>query len=247
MIQNHPKFTIYPAIDLRKGQVVRLRQGDPDRQTIYSNAPVEITQTWLKAGSKWLHVVNLDGAFEEDANPNLNTLKTISKLAAKMNANLQFGGGLRSLKQIKAALDLGVTRVILGTMAVHQPDLVAQAVSQFGSAAIGAGIDAWNGNVKIRGWLESASLSPLELARRMAAIGVRTLVYTNIKRDGVGTGVDVATALAMLKTTDLTVIASGGVATLEDIERVKASGLQGVIIGRALYEGHIDLKEALAC
>ena len=246
-MQNHPKFTIYPAIDLRKGQVVRLIQGDPKQQTIYSTDPGEITRTWLQAGLKWLHVINLDGAFEEDQNPNLKALKTIAKIGGAMNANIQFGGGLRSLEQIEAALNLGIKRVILGTVATHQPELVTQAIKYFGREAIGIGIDAWNGIVKIRGWMKSAYISPLELAHRMADIGVKTLIFTNIKRDGVGTGVDIDATLTLSEATGLSVIASGGVATLEDIETVKASGLAGVIIGRALYEGQIDIKEALAC
>ena len=241
------QFTIYPAIDLRKGQVVRLEQGDPDRQITYNLDPGQVARSWLQAGAAWLHVVNLDGAFEEDSNPNLAALSHITQAAAEMDAEVQFGGGVRTLDQIRGALDMGVTRVILGTAAACHPEIIAQALDQFGPDSIGVGIDARNGVVKVRGWVASASISPLELGHQMAKLGVKTLVYTNIARDGVGTGVDVAATLELSQTTGLDVIASGGVATLEDVNQVKAAGLPGVIIGRALYDGRIDLSEALAC
>ena len=240
-------FDIYPAIDLRNGEVVRLRQGDPARQTTYNRDPAASAQAWAQAGARWLHVVNLDGALEADPTRNLAALAQVVAAAAALGVKVQFGGGVRSLEAIAAALDLGVTRLILGTAAAQDPEMAAQAVSRFGPESIGVGIDARDGQVKIRGWQQAVPLTPIDLGTRMAGCGVQTLVYTNIARDGVGTGVDVEGTAALAEASGLAVIASGGVASLEDVRLVRAAGLPGVIIGRALYEGEIDLKEALAC
>lgn len=242
-------FTIYPAIDLRDGQVVRLMQGDPERETRYGSDPAGVARRWLAAGAEWLHVVNLDGAFGDRDARNRQALRAIQSAvaAAGTETKVQFGGGLRSLDDVAQALALGVTRVILGTVAVEAPDVVAAAVQRFGAQRIGVGIDARDERVRVRGWTEETALDPVALGQRLHQQGVRSIVYTNIARDGAGTGVDVAATQRLAEATGLDVIASGGVATLEDVRRVREAGLAGVIIGRALYEGQVDLEEALTC
>jgi len=236
-------FTVFPAIDLRGGRVVRLRQGDPNRQTVYDDHPESVAARWLDAGARWLHVVNLDGAFETPDAANRRALKRI----LARGGNVQFGGGVRSLEAIADLLALGVRRVVLGTAAVENPDLVAQAVARFGADAIAVGIDARDGVVRTRGWTQAASLTALELARQLARLGLETVIHTDIARDGVGTGVNVEASRALAEATGLAVITSGGVASLEDVCRAREAGLAGVVIGRALYEGQIDLQEALSC
>ncbi len=239
-------FTIFPAIDLRGGKVVRLKQGDPARQTTYANDPAAIARRWLDAGARWLHVVNLDGAFGERGTANQKALGDILSEVAEQ-AQVQFGGGVRTLAAVESALALGVGRVVLGTVAVENPSLVEQAIKRFGAQRIVAGIDARQGRVRIRGWEDDSGVDTLTLGTRLFQQGVRTVVFTDIARDGVGSGVNVQATRNLAKSTGLSVIASGGVATLEDVQRVRRAGLAGVIIGRALYEGQIDLEEALQC
>ncbi len=234
------KFTLYPAIDLREGRVVRLRQGDPSKETQYGHDPLAVAERWRLAGADWLHVVNLDGAFGESGQANQEALKRI--LTAGLP--VQFGGGLRDLASIRQAFDLGVTRVVLGTVAVENPALAASALADFGAERIALGIDARDGIVQIRGWRTAAPLLAADLAQRWADQGGRWLVFTDIARDGVGTGINLAATVALAHATGLQVIASGGVASLEDVRQVYQAGLSGVIIGRALYEGHIRLEEA---
>jgi len=240
-------FILYPAIDLRNGEVVRLKQGDPTQQTTYGYDPGSTARRWIEAGAQWLHVVNLDGAFGESSGRNLLALSAIVEVAAGSNVQVQFGGGLRTLKDLESALTLGVTRTILGTSAAQKPEIIGQAVSRFGPQAVSVGVDARDGIVKIQGWQESGSLTALELGVKAAASGIQTIVYTNIARDGVGTGVDLEGTKILAAETGLVVIASGGVASISDIALVREAGLPGVIIGRALYEGQVDLIEALRC
>ena len=242
-------FAVFPAIDLRAGQVVRLSQGDPTRQTVYGTDPGDVARAWLAAGARWLHVVNLDGAFGAEETKNREGLGAILEAitGAGGGARVQLGGGLRSLADVERALALGVERAILGTLAIEAPQVVREAIARFGAERVGVGIDARAGRVRVRGWVQETPVDPLSLGQELYGLGVRTVVFTNIARDGVGTGVDVATTQRLAEATGLCVIASGGVASLEDVRRVRAAGLSGVIIGRALYEGQIDLQEALAC
>ena len=235
-------FTVYPAIDLRQGRVVRLSQGDPDRETSYANQPLSVAQRWQHAGATWLHVVNLDGAFGEKGLENMRALAEITKT----NLHVQFGGGLRSIASIQSALDVGVKRVVLGTIAVQNPSLVERALSQYGADRLTLGIDARDGVVNVSGWQESTQLKAVDLALRWADMGGKWLVFTDISRDGMGSGVNVEATSTLAKQTGLNVIASGGVGKLADVNRVKKADLSGVIIGRALYEGHVDLEQALA-
>lgn len=237
-------FTIFPAIDLRRGQVVRLQYGDPDRQTTFGDDPTAVARRWLAAGASWLHVVNLDGAFDEAGAANWRVLPALTALGA----NVQFGGGMRSLADLERALNAGVSRVVLGTAAIENPALVEEAVQRFGAARIAAGIDARNGHVKTRGWQTDTAVSPVELAHNMKERGVTTIIYTDISRDGVLTGVNVEATAALARNAGLHVIASGGVAALDDVRRLlphAPGGVTGVIIGRALYEGKVDLKTAV--
>jgi phosphoribosylformimino-5-aminoimidazole carboxamide ribotide isomerase len=242
-------FTIYPAIDLRKGRVVRLMQGDPTRQTDYYDDPAVAARRWLEAGARWLHVVNLDGAFGESGDKNLAALEAILETAAGFTptALVQFGGGLRSLENIQRALTVGVSRVMLGTMAVENPDLAARALSQYGPERIGLAMDARDGEVQVRGWQSGAGLDPLSLGRQFYEMGLRTCAYTDVNRDGGGAGINLAATERFARATGLAVIASGGADSLEDVRLARGAGLSGIIIGRALYEGRIDLQEALAC
>ncbi len=232
---------IYPAIDLRGGKVVRLKEGDPARMTSYSDDPAEMARKWLGMGAGWLHVVNLDGAFGESDRANRVALESILKLGA----HVQFGGGMRSLDAIEHALDLGVSRVVLGTIAIEKPDIVADALKKFGAEKIAVGIDARDGLVRVRGWKDNSGVSAVDLALQMRTVGLGTIIFTDVSRDGLGSGLNIAATKELSEKSGLDVIASGGVHTIEDVIAAKEAGLAGVIIGRALYEGTIDLKSAL--
>lgn len=248
-------FTVYPAIDLRGGKVVRLVQGDPGRQTIYGDDPADAARRWLQAGAAWLHVVNLDGAFGEAGSENLAALQRIlqetararTETQARPAAQVQFGGGLRSLEAVAVALDLGVARVLLGTAAVEQPGLVVEALDHYGPERIGVAIDVRGGSVQVRGWQSGSDQGPDALGRRCAELGVRHAVYTRIERDGGGQGADLADTQRFAWASGLAVIASGGVNSLEDVRQARRLGLSGIITGRALYAGTFRLQEALQC
>jgi phosphoribosylformimino-5-aminoimidazole carboxamide ribotide isomerase len=234
---------IYPAIDLRAGSVVRLRHGDPAQQTTFNHDPTAVAHRWAAAGARWLHVVNLDGALEETAaTTNLTTLAAITQVGPKV----QFGGGLRSLADIERALDLGVSRIVLGTIAVTDPDLLHQAIQHFGPDKIAVGLDARDGRIQIRGWQTDSGLDLIQLGRQVRAARVTTVIHTDIARDGDLTGVNGRAASQLAQATGLHVIASGGVAGPADLRHLRTlPGITGVIIGRALYEGKINLEEVL--
>ena len=237
-------FIIYPAIDLRHGRVVRLQYGDATKETVFGDDPTAMGQRWREAGATWLHVVNLDGAFAEAGAANWAILPQLTALGAQV----QFGGGIRTLADVARALDAGVSRVILGTAAIETPDLLVQAITKFGAAKIAVGIDAREGRVKTRGWVQDTAVSPLTLAQQMKTLGVQTVIYTDISRDGVLTGVNAAATAELAQATGLPIIASGGVATLDDILRcyaLSSQGVAGVIVGRALYDGRVDLRQAV--
>ncbi len=232
---------IYPAIDLRGGQVVRLKEGDPNRQTIFSNSPLDIAQRWHDEGATWMHMVNLDGAFGE-ASQNLNILKQV----ASKNVNVQFGGGLRSLVDIETALELGAKRVVLGTIAIKQPSIVEEAVHRFGAEYVCVGLDAKDGKIATHGWQTLSDLTPIELGQKMVEMGVKHALYTDVSRDGLLSGVNVTDTVALAEKTHLHVIASGGVSTLDDIRQLRDSGrVAGAIIGMALYTGQFTLADAI--
>jgi phosphoribosylformimino-5-aminoimidazole carboxamide ribotide isomerase len=199
----------------------------------------------LEAGARWLHVVNLDGAFGENQAANREALRAILRTASEFPANVQFGGGIRSLDAVEEAVDLGVRRVILGTVAAEQPEIVGGAIQTFGPEKIAAGIDARDGLVRVRGWKEGSGLSAVDLALQLKKTGVRTIIFTDIRRDGLGSGLNIDATRALAEATGLDVIASGGVHTVEDVTGAREAGLAGTIIGRALYEGTIDIRQAL--
>jgi phosphoribosylformimino-5-aminoimidazole carboxamide ribotide isomerase len=242
---NEQKFCVFPAIDLRHGQVVRLKEGDPNRQTAYSNDPAATAERWLSAGATWLHVVNLDGAFEQADGSNRAALQAILEVAAAKGARVQFGGGLRSLEGVERVLELGVSRAILGTLAVEQPEVLAAGLARWGGEQIGASLDARDGMVQVRGWQQATPLSALDAAKSLKAAGLVYLVFTDIARDGLQSGLNMAATTQLAQTSGLEVIASGGVRDAEDIHAARAAGLAGAIIGRALYEGTLRLEEVL--
>jgi phosphoribosylformimino-5-aminoimidazole carboxamide ribotide isomerase len=241
-------FVIFPAIDLRQGRVVRLAQGDPSRETTYSLDPAWVAQEWEAAGARWLHVVNLDGAFGEVGEGATTESGNQQALAGILQSSLsvQFGGGLRDYASVARALELGVSRVVLGTAFVEDPNFVTAALADFGPERVAVGIDAREGVAQIRGWRDTTAVQATELAQRWADLGGRWLIFTDISRDGMGSGVNVEATVALARETGLAVVASGGVRTLADVRRVRDAGLAGVIIGRALYEGQVRLEDALA-
>ena len=234
-------WNIYPAIALRRGRVVRLKQGDPDRETQYADDPLHVARRWQAGGTQWLHVVNLDGALDESGKQNLAALERVLTTGLKV----QFGGGMRDLDSIRQALDLGVSRAVIGTAAVENPALVQAALAEFGPEHIALGLDARDGIVRTHGWKEDTGITVVEMGQQWAEKGVRWVIFTDVSRDGMGTGLNLDATVELAQTTGMHVIASGGVASLEDVQRTHEVGLSGVIIGRALYEGSVVLEEAL--
>jgi phosphoribosylformimino-5-aminoimidazole carboxamide ribotide isomerase len=235
-------MNIYPAIDLRRGQVVRLRYGDPNQLTTYSDNPIETARRWAEAGAQWIHVVNLDGAFGDEAAAAIN--RALLQSLAAVGPQIQFGGGLRSLADIEAALSGGAARVVIGTLAIEQPDVLREAVEQFGADRVVAGLDAQRGRVKTRGWQSDGGGDPISIGRQFRSAGVNLVVHTDIGRDGDLAGVNETASAELARETGLQVIASGGVSSIEDVLPLnRVAGIDGVIIGRALYSGAIDLQE----
>src|SRR6185436_2589908 len=206
------EFIIYPAIDMRGGKVVRLAQGDLARQTVYGDDPAEIARRWLADGAAWLHVVNLDGSFGEADAANARALVQIVTTGARV----QLGGGLRSLADVERVLDLGIARAIVGTAAVENPEMVREAVARFGAERVGVGIDAWDGRVRVRGWVEDTGIDMVALGTRLYDNGTRIAVFTDVARDGIGDGVNVEATAELARATGLRTIASGGVASIDD-------------------------------
>lgn len=232
---------VYPAIDLRAGQVVRLREGDPNQQTTFSDDPVMTARRWIDQGAAWLHVVNLDGTFAQ-ANRNIAVLEQIAALGTPV----QFGGGLRAMTDIDEAFAHGAARVILGTVAVEQPQIVEQALARCGAERVCIGLDARDGRVATHGWQQASTETPLTLGTHWAARGVRHALYTDVSRDGLLGGVNVEATAELARQTGLSLIASGGVSSLDDIRALAATGeIAGVVIGIALYTGRITLPEAI--
>ncbi len=241
----HATFTLYPAIDLHRGHVVRLAQGDLNRQTVYAHDPAAMAEKWLHEGATWLHVVNLDGAFGQEDRANQEALQAILRVAAAHRARVQFGGGLRTLEAVARALEMGVARVVLGTLAARQPEAVAEALRRWGAERLAVGIDAREGHVQVSGWVEDTALEATAFARRLADMGLRTVIFTDIARDGLQTGLALEATVALQQASGMDVIASGGVASLDDVRAAQRAGLAGVIVGRALYEGAFRVSDAL--
>jgi phosphoribosylformimino-5-aminoimidazole carboxamide ribotide isomerase len=236
------RFTLYPAIDLKDGQAVRLLQGRMADATVFNPDPADAARRWVAEGAPWLHVVDLNGAFA-GASQNLPAVKAIVA-ATGGTVPVQLGGGLRSLEAMAAALEAGVTRVIIGTKAL-EGDLVAQAVRRFGADRVVVGIDAKGGMVATEGWVNVSAIRATELAEAVRQAGVRTIIYTDISKDGMMAGPNFA-EMELMGRTGVQIIASGGVSSLDDIRRLMAiPGVSGAILGKAIYTGAVDLKEAL--
>ncbi len=219
------------------------KEGNPGRQTLYSTYPALTAENWLKAGAAWLHVINLDGAFGEDDAANQSMLEAILEVANRWQANVQFGGGLRALPVIESVLKAGVRRVVLGTLAIEHPQILPDLIQTYGPDRIAASLDAREGKVRVHGWQSSTTITTLEAALEFRRAGLRWLVYTDIARDGLLTGLNTSAALALAQATGLEIIASGGVAGWDDIHAAHNAGLAGVIVGKALYEGAFNPLE----
>ena len=241
------EFTIFPAIDLRHGQVVRLQRGDPARQTVYDSDPAQTALRWLVAGARWLHVVNLDASFGEPDPENQSTISAILSTATQHipKGQIQLGGGLRSPTAVERAFSAGVSRTVLGTWAILQSQVTASLIARWGAARIAISLDAEDGKVKVQGWTKQTGLDVLDLALQLKDMGLKWLIFTDIARDGLGAGLNLAKTIAIAERTALCVIASGGVHSLEDVNAVRTAGLAGVIVGRALYDGSIDAGHLL--
>lgn len=235
---------IFPAIDIRGGKCVRLTEGRFDQETVFADNPVDMALRWVQEGAEFLHVVDLDGAL---AGKSVN-LAVVKAIAQSIKIPIQLGGGIRTLDNIDQVLQLGVQRVILGSVAVRQPELVKAACRQYGERIV-VGIDARDGQVAVDGWGITGGIGAEELAQKMAAAGVARIIYTDISRDGTLSGVNVPATAALARAAGIPVIASGGVCGLADIMAVKAAegaGIEGVIVGKAIYTGSLSLPEAIA-
>jgi phosphoribosylformimino-5-aminoimidazole carboxamide ribotide isomerase len=247
---------IFAAIDLKNGKCVRLTQGNPDAETIYSEDPAAIAETWETIGTDWLHVVNLDGAFgySSEAAKNVDALQAILD---RVSVPVQFGGGLRSPEDVDRALNMGVSRVVIGSMAADRPRQMIDILAAYGPEQIALGLDVRDGKVATHGWRQLADTNALELVKIIQTAGLKHVIYTDIARDGMLSGVNLESTVALAQAGAASenpahhfkVILSGGVASLDDVRRVKAEeamGIEGLIIGKALYAGRVDLAEAIS-
>ncbi|MCA9881109.1 MAG: 1-(5-phosphoribosyl)-5-[(5-phosphoribosylamino)methylideneamino]imidazole-4-carboxamide isomerase [Thermomicrobiales bacterium] len=232
---------IYPAIDLRGGRCVRLVEGDFSRETVFDADPAAAARRWADAGAEWLHVVDLDGAV---AGEPVN-LPAIAAIRAAVDIPIQLGGGLRTLTHLENAFAAGITRTILGTVALQQPELLSTAVARWGGA-VAVGLDARDGKLATRGWLDQSDALAVDVARTLADAGVQHFIFTDIRRDGTLAGPNLESLAELISAVAAGVIASGGVGTLADIEAAREVGSSGAIVGRALYDGRVDLAEAIA-
>ena len=232
---------LYPAIDMKNGQCVRLRQGAFKDITIYSDAPEKVAAHWQEKGASFLHLVDLDGAL---AGYSVNE-EVIRRIADTVSIPIEIGGGIRSKEAVERMLDLGVRRVIIGTKAAEHPEFLRDMVRTFGEEAIVAGVDAKDGMVAVEGWEKVSSLTARDLCLTMKEYGVRHIVYTDISRDGMLSGPNVEATRTLTEETGLDIIASGGVSCMEDLKCLHEAGIRGAIIGKALYENRIDLAEAV--
>lgn len=237
-------FIIYPAIDIRGGKCVRLVQGDYSQETVYNDSPLAAAKAWEEQGGRFIHLVDLDGA---KAGHPVNDA-VIGEIASQLNVPVQVGGGLRKLADVERLLGLGVSRVIIGTAAIEDREFTEQVLGKYGDK-VAIGIDARNGYVATRGWLETSEVEAEVLAKELAAIGAETFIFTDISRDGMMQGPNIEAIVSLAQASRRTVIASGGVTKLDDLvalSRHYGDGIGGAIVGKALYTGNIDLREAVA-
>jgi phosphoribosylformimino-5-aminoimidazole carboxamide ribotide isomerase len=234
-------LTIYPAIDMRGGNCVRLLQGDYDKETIYGDSPFEMARAFAADGAEWIHMVDLDGAKD---GKRIND-RFVIKAAQKLKVKVQIGGGIRSEEDILHYLENGITRVIIGSIAVSNPEFAIEMIKKYGEQIV-VGIDAKNGYVATHGWLTTSEVKAVDLSKRFADAGAGTFIFTDIATDGTLSGPNIAAVCEMAEVTGKTVIASGGVSSLADLSALNAEGVKGAIVGKALYENRFTLKEALA-
>ncbi len=239
------QIVLYPAIDLKDGQCVRLAQGDMNRATVFNDDPAAQAQTFAAAGTSWIHVVDLNGAF---AGKPVNAA-AVKAIVTAVDVPVQLGGGIRDMAMAEHWIKTGIARLVLGTAAVKDPDFVRTACDAF-PGCVAVGIDARKGHVAVEGWAETSDITATDLAKRFEDAGVATIIHTDIDRDGVLTGPNVDASAALAEAVAIPIIISGGVSSLEDLSTIKSKadstpGLSGVISGRALYDGRIDLAEAL--
>ena len=232
---------LFPAIDIKNGQCVRLRQGSFQDVLVYSDIPLKIAKQWEACGASFIHIVDLDGALLGHS-VNDDVIKSI---VAEVKIPIQVGGGIRTIKDIENKLALGIDRVIIGTKAVKDPAFIKEAVTTFGAGRIVIGIDAKDGMVAIEGWEKVSNYQAVTLALEVKKYGVKTIVYTDISKDGMLQGPNIAHTKEMVDITGLDIIASGGVSSLKDLEMLEEIKVYGAIVGKALYENHIDLKQAV--
>ncbi|HHW00156.1 MAG TPA: 1-(5-phosphoribosyl)-5-[(5-phosphoribosylamino)methylideneamino]imidazole-4-carboxamide isomerase [Clostridiaceae bacterium] len=232
---------IYPAIDIKEGKCVRLIQGKFDDVTVYSDNPVEMALKWEREGAAYLHIVDLDGARTGE----LQNFDIIRDIAARLGIPVQMGGGIRTIESIEYIINEGIQRVILGTSAVNNPELVKNALRNFENN-IAIAIDAKDGMVAVEGWEKTSNYSAIDFAKKMEDMGAKTIIYTDISRDGMLAGPNLKAMEEMAGAVGIDVIASGGVGSLQDIINLKSTGVAGVIVGKALYTGNIDLAQAIS-
>jgi len=233
---------LYPAIDIKNGQCVRLRQGVFDDTTVYANEPYQVAKEFEADGAKFLHIVDLDGALRGTGANDV----ALKKIVENVTIPVEIGGGIRTMQDIEHRLGLGVTRVILGTKAVESPDFVKEAVEKFGADKIVVGIDAKDGMVAIKGWETISNVDAVTLALSMKDLGVKTIIYTDISKDGMLCGPNFVQTARMVEITGMDIVASCGVSCMNDLEQLEKIGVEGAILGKAIYEKRVDLKEAAA-
>lgn len=237
---------VFPAIDIKNGECVRLRQGLAHEVTVFSKDPVAMARHWIDQGTSWLHLVDLDGAFSGAA-VNAGLIESICTVCAQAGVSVQLGGGIRDLETARAYADAGVTRLIIGTIALAEPDVFHSLCTNL-PGKVGVSLDADQGRLKTKGWVEDSGLTVLDVLPRLTKQGASFIVYTDISRDGMQSGVNMEALKNLLVHTSLPVVAAGGVTSLQDIKDLAplaSKGLQGAITGRAIYEGTLDLREAL--
>ena len=232
---------VIPAIDIRGGQCVRLEQGDYDRETVFGDDPVKMAVRWAALGARRIHVVDLDGA----RGGSQANAEVVRRIVQTVDSAIQCGGGIRDIPTLEHTIESGVTRVVIGTAAVKDPEMLRDAVAVAGDRLI-VSVDARDGLVSLEGWTESTDISALSLIDRLQGMGVRRIVYTDILRDGVKGGPNFTMYERLSAETAVKVVAAGGVSTLDDVKRLALAGVDGAIVGRALYTGELDLAEAIA-
>lgn len=233
---------LYPAIDMKGGKCVRLTQGLFDQEKVYADTPADMAKLWCSQGATYLHVVDLDGAL---AGHSVNE-GAIREIIEHVSVPVQLGGGIRSMEAIESMLSLGISRCIIGTKAVQNPEFIRDAVKRFGSERVAVGVDAKNGMVAIEGWEKVSDSTAISLCMQMKEYGIRHIIYTDISRDGMLKGPNVKSTKELTDATGMDIIASGGVSCMEDLKQLYESGISGAIIGKALYENRVELPAALA-